>query len=99
VRYDIEAAGANPSPVPLKPITIRFDRGRGGFALGDLAAEANPTFAGEREKVAPNGLKAIDVTMPEIVGPFPATNDTDAPPICELVTVTTCVPAVGDSVQ
>ena len=34
-----------------------------------------------------------------IVGPFPATNDTDAPPICALVTVTTCAPTAGDNVH
>jgi hypothetical protein len=39
------------------------------------------------------------VTVPMIVGPFPATNDTDAPPICALVTVTTCGPTAGDNVQ
>jgi hypothetical protein len=99
VRYDIEAAGANPSAAPLKPMTIRFDRGGGWFPLGALVAEAKVTFVGARENVAPNGSNAIDVIVPEIVGPFPATKATDAPPICELVTVTTCVPTVGANVQ
>ncbi len=64
-----------------------------------LVLAANPTCSGDREKVAPNGFTAIDVTVPMIVGPFPATNDVDAPPICALVTVTTCGPTAGDNVH
>src|SRR5262249_3410219 len=90
VRYDIDAAGAKPTAAPWNPITIGFDWGGAGrFAIVDFATDANAPRSGKRENVAPNGLNAIDVTMPVIVGPFPATNDTDAPPICELVTVTT----------
>ncbi len=79
VRYAAEPAGANPSAALLKPITIRFDRGL--FVVTPLVLVANPTCSGDREKVAPNRFRAIDVTVPMIVGPFPATNDTDAPPI------------------
>jgi hypothetical protein len=97
VRYAAEPTGANPSAALLNPITIRFDCGR--FVEAPLVVAASPTCSGDREKVAPNGFTAMAVTVPMIVGPFPATNDTDAPPICALVTVRTCGPTAGDNVQ
>src|SRR5262245_48568342 len=53
---------------------------------------------GMRENVA-KGDVAADVTVPLIVAPFVATNDTDTPVICVDVTVTTCVLGVPASVH
>src|SRR5512133_3696065 len=54
----------------------------------------------EREKLAPNGKPPADVTVPLMVAPLFATNETDAPVAsCELVTVTTWIPAIGASVH
>ena len=80
---------------------MRFESRRRGtadaLALRALFANAAPSVA--REKLGAKGFTAIDVTVPMIVGPFPATKDTDAPPICALVTVTTCAPTAGDNVH
>src|SRR5689334_12895416 len=74
---------------------MRFDA---NVRDGDVATPSRAPRE-DRENVAPNGDTPLDATLPVIVAPLLAMNDTDAPPICELVTVTTCVPAVGDSVH
>jgi hypothetical protein len=51
-----------------------------------------------RENVA-NGVIAAELIVPLIVAPLLATNDTDAPTAWVDVTVTTCVPADGESVH
>src|SRR5215831_5555020 len=54
--------------------------------------------AGDRENVA-KGVFGAAVTVPESVAPLLATNETDAPAICDDVTMTTCVPAAGARVH
>ena len=68
-------------------------------AANDLAVDASTTRDGSRLNVLANGFTTAGVTVPTIVAPLPATNDTDAAGICALVTVTTCVPTVADSVH
>ena len=54
--------------------------------------------SGDSEKFA-NGVPLADVMTPVIVAPLFAVNATEAPATCALVTVTTCVPALGDNVH
>src|SRR6185503_11373534 len=95
-RYAPEPAAATPSLSLRKPTTMRFDIGR-RVTVRWLPMPSDR--AGERENVAPKMFVFAGVTTPLIVAPLLATNDTDAPEMLALVTVTTCVPAVGASVH
>jgi hypothetical protein len=64
-----------------------------------VAPDNGVVFALLRENVGENRLFPAGLTVPVIVEPLSATNETDAPGIAALVTVTTCVPADGESVH
>src|SRR3954470_22413717 len=87
-RYAADPATATPIAPLLKPTTMRFDR-RGGGAKRAPAEADNCAAAGVREKLVPNGSVLVVVTVPVITAPLSATNETDAPVTCVLVTVTT----------
>src|SRR5262249_51242860 len=76
---------------------IRLDSGcRVAGRAAAVVSEAER--AGLREKVA-KGDTVDDVTVPVIVAPLLATNDTDTPVIAAAVTVATCVPGVAARVH
>ena len=84
-RYALDAALAKPSASLLNPTTIRSgEKRRFRAPEGDSVAPR----AGERENVA-KGVPPAAATVPVIIAPLLATNDTDTPTICVLVTVTT----------
>ena len=91
----MDAAAATPNRSVLKPTMMRSDDRR----LVTRGVDASDTLrAGDRENVA-NGVVDAALTVPESVAPLLATNEADAPAICDDVTRTTCVPAVGASVH
>src|SRR6516162_3241493 len=93
----MDAGAASPIASVLNPTMMRsVDGRRVTLRVGDALSDAER--GGTRENVA-NGVTGAALTVPVIVAPLLARNDTDTPAICVDVTVTTCVPAVGASVH
>src|ERR1051325_6737697 len=80
LRYAPDPAAATPSVPFRKPITIRSDEAC-RVKLRCAPAVAARAKRDARENVAPNGSTPLDVTVPLIVAPLLATNETDAPVI------------------